>query len=331
MLLAGEAVVRLTWNDAPVLVGEDGKQLPRLHGIMALARPNTRGEYKGVLHRTNSRGLRGPDYTANPAEHVFRMAVTGDSFTMGSGVAERQTYSARLEDLLNRQGGRRFEVLNAGIGGINTTVAVRRLRHVFDWYHPHLAIYGFTVNDIEGPHYRRTRDPNNEGRSFWIRMNAAGSPSYLWRFIAPRIAIAYATYINPRLDYSDDEYLDNYLRNPAAWADFQAGLTSLAQLARRRGVCAHVFVHTQLVRLDASHPYLKVYELVEQAARKLGLTVTQSFPAFEGMNARSLWVNLMDPHPNKRGHGILARALRDGLREIPPSCWKTGTGNDQGG
>jgi hypothetical protein len=70
----------------------DAENLPVLQGLFELGRPNQRGIYRGAVHRTNSAGFRGRELTEAKPPGVFRVAVIGDSITMGSGVREDDTY-----------------------------------------------------------------------------------------------------------------------------------------------------------------------------------------------------------------------------------------------
>jgi hypothetical protein len=114
----------------------------------------------------------------------------------------------------------------------------------------------------------------------------------------------------------------NYFENPAAWEDFSSALERLARYADKRGVCAEVLVHTHLASLDRDHPFEVFYRHVETEARSQGLGVIQSLPAFRGRDSSTLWVGRLDSHPNAEAHEILARALYEGLRELPDSCWR---------
>ena len=57
------------------------------------------------------------------------------------------------------------------------------------------------------------------------------------------------------------------------------------------------------------------------AAGERGLTVTESYPYFRDLSDMEARLSLLDAHPNPAGHERLARALYDGLREIPDDCW----------
>ena len=63
--LAAEGVARWAWHGAvskpePELP-EEWRDLPRLAGMKAMARPNVRGIVGGALYETNSAGFRGPE------------------------------------------------------------------------------------------------------------------------------------------------------------------------------------------------------------------------------------------------------------------------------
>jgi lysophospholipase L1-like esterase len=239
---------------------------------------------------------------------------------MGSGVTEEHAYSAVLERRLNEQEPGRFEVINVGLDGVNAPVAMDRLKDVVRHYRPRLLVYGYTINDVEGKHYRALPGREGEAAEFWQRARAAASsPSYLWRALWPRWMHLQAKLFPSSRSYARELEL-NYFENPDAAADFARALDRFAAMARERGLCALVLVHTQLDDLDGSHRYHPFYDHVERLSRERGLPVVQSFPAFEGREAKSLWVDLFDPHPNREGHEILAEVLLGALRALPESC-----------
>jgi lysophospholipase L1-like esterase len=69
----------------------------------------------------NAHGLRGPEWTLARPPGTFRVAVVGDSFVAGVGLAdEADTLPAQLQrELSRRVPGARIEVLNLGIEGNN--------------------------------------------------------------------------------------------------------------------------------------------------------------------------------------------------------------------
>lgn len=318
-----EGLARLYWEDAWREGGQHGappgEELPVVNGILELARPNIRAIHRNVYHRTNSRGIRERELRRIPKPGVFRILVTGDSTTMGSGVLEAERYTNKLAGRL----GAGYEVVNVGLSGIDIRTGIDRLKHLSQHYASDLFVYGFSLNDIEGPSYRSAQGalpPADFAKGFWARVAAAEtSPSYFLRY-----ALAWWFGFNVTKK-GHQEILDNFLENREAWSDFLLGLDRLAEVASERGVCAHVLMHAHLGQLDESHPFLPVYDRVAQAARQRGLSVTDSFPRFasgDTSNPKALWVSLFDPHPNPEAHTVLADALHDDLRALPSACWK---------
>src|SRR5262249_16136694 len=73
---------------------------------------------QSVTIRTNEWGLRGPALGPRVG-HTRRILVLGDSITLGWGVREEDTITARLQKML-ADAGQKVEVLNAGVGNYNT-------------------------------------------------------------------------------------------------------------------------------------------------------------------------------------------------------------------
>ena len=81
--------------------------------------------WDGHLIQMNDHGLRNSDPPMNKArkDGVARVAVIGDSVTLGLGVGEQETLPAQLQLALNAvmRGTQSFEVLNFGIDGYHTS------------------------------------------------------------------------------------------------------------------------------------------------------------------------------------------------------------------
>ena len=326
---AGEIFVRIVIENArvPVEPKDEGPavpeepDLPVFHGTLPLGGKNVRGVHKRVLFRSNSQGLRGPDYTAAPGPGVFRIAIGGDSVTMGEGVEESSSYSRQLEDRLNeRPGERRYEVLNVGLSGADASHVMERLTAAADHYRPHMLVYGFTVNDIEGPSYVEGERRNELVKA--IQENPlARSPSRLIRVLWWRLQ-SFRDPPDPREDWYSKELHRNFFENPAAWADFEKALDRFRALAEEHSACGQVFIHTHLAHLDERHPFADIYDRVGEAARRRGLAVITTLDVFEGRHPPDLWVGFFDPHPNREGHAMLAERLAEGLSALPGSCWE---------
>jgi len=85
--------------------------------------PNTNSRFEQrdffYIQRVNNVGLRGRDTQIKKSTDRYRILMLGDSFTMGKGVEDDQTFSILLEEALNKRraicNGKTIEVLNAGV------------------------------------------------------------------------------------------------------------------------------------------------------------------------------------------------------------------------
>lgn len=130
-------------------------------------RPNMLGSFttnsKGLRAFRYSRGLRSRrEYSTQPSPTALRIALFGDSFTLGLSVADDETWGHQLEIALN-QAGIRAEVMNFGISGYGMDQAFLRWRHEGKDYAPDMVIFGFqpenlnrNVNIFRQLYYSRT-------------------------------------------------------------------------------------------------------------------------------------------------------------------------------
>ena len=96
-------------------------------GTFVLEPGEYRSEYGGVA-RVNSAGFIGRELE-NDGPDLWRIVAIGDSCTYGGG-SDTDSYPALLAARLRLRAGpgKRYEVVNAGISGLNSELALRRLR-----------------------------------------------------------------------------------------------------------------------------------------------------------------------------------------------------------
>ena len=124
--------------------------------IRYLLAPDVERLFKMQPFRTNSRGLRDEEYSLAKPEGVRRIAVVGDSFVMGSGVALEDLFHTLLEEsLAESYPGTRFQCLNFGVGGHNLADYYATVRHMVGAYEPDLVLVGLSMNDQYPPGHAR--------------------------------------------------------------------------------------------------------------------------------------------------------------------------------
>lgn len=322
LVAIAEGLFRLLFDDASLPrppsaeIPSADPGLPRLHLEQDFAQPGIRGLTAGALYEANRYGFRGPERSREKPPRVVRVAIVGDSTAMGWGVEEEDTYAAQLEDRLaasDRPG--ETQVLNLAIAGLNSEGVVRRIEKLGVGFEPDIVVYGYSINDIDGPAYRHSLD-----REYAASLFRHDSPSQIWRWLRPRWLAFRELVFTPRGTFAF-ELDENYFRNPEAWNAVRRSFERLAELGRENGFCSVLLIHTQMQALNALHPYERHYEAIAETARQSGLVPIETLGRFREEEASKLWVNHADRHANVRGHAIFAEVLAEGLDALPPECW----------
>lgn len=107
-------------------------------------RPN----YGVDMNSVNADGLRANrEYSLTPDDNVLRIAVFGDSFTMGAEVTTIETWAYLLEQNLIANG-INVEVLNFGVPGYGMDQAYLMWQLAGKQYSPDIVIFGFQPENI---------------------------------------------------------------------------------------------------------------------------------------------------------------------------------------
>jgi hypothetical protein len=115
--------------------------------------PSSAYEFKNaewdVEYRTNAEGFRDHEFPGE-RDSVFRIAVLGDSFAEGFGVALDSCFVKRLERSLNEASGRRkFAVMNFGLQGYSPLIEYVLLTTRVLQFRPDLVIQCYDMSDVK--------------------------------------------------------------------------------------------------------------------------------------------------------------------------------------
>jgi lysophospholipase L1-like esterase len=113
----------------------------------------------------NSHGTRGPEFNSAKPPGTLRILSLGDSRTFGWGLSEAETYSGRLEKLLQDRLGpaRKAEVINAGVNAWSFPQMLVYFRERALAFQPDLVILG---------------DAN-----YWTQFSEQSSPEFVTQFM----------------------------------------------------------------------------------------------------------------------------------------------------
>jgi hypothetical protein len=103
-----------------------------------------------VRYRFDRLGSRGPDRVMPPPPEVARIVVLGDSYAMGVGVHEEDTFASRLEGLLNVrriEGEPRYAVVNGASTGFDVGQARALYETALHWHEPELVLLVMSYDD----------------------------------------------------------------------------------------------------------------------------------------------------------------------------------------
>jgi len=265
----------------------------------------------------NSRGYRDLERAIPKPAGVRRVLCLGDSFTWGVGVLFDDAWPQRVERLLSREGGGRWEAVNLGEPGLNTVEEASKLQAEGIAYEPDAVVLAYVLNDSEDANAAEARRAAD-----WLaerRAAAEAPPSLLDRTaLVPlfRQRIRATIENRRRIDDFRSMYEDAY----PGWAAARQALRSIGGLCRERGVPLVVAVFPLFGNpLDESYPFAAEHRKVAQAAAEAGARVLDLLPQYRGLDWRLLVVDgASDEHPNEIAHRIAAQAIAREVREVVP-------------
>lgn len=281
-------------------------------------RPRLDVIFAGARLSTSDAGHRGADVAGRKPISTFRIVGIGDSYMFGQGVADDETYLARLSgptvDLLS---GRQVETVNLAVPGYNTVMEVETLRARAEALHPDLVLIEIVGNDLDLPNFLWTEvDPWTSRRSFlleFVRRRLGGLTS-------PSSAVGGLAEAPQESDRAGRTFARESVDVPPQYASmvglpaFEGAIRELAEWGRTRGVPVRALTHgvwfeDEMLRTLAANdiPVLVLRSALRQRARKSGA------PDY----ARSaLALSATDLHPSALGHQAIAEDLAAWLKTV---------------
>lgn len=234
------------------------------------------------------------------------LAIVGDSFTWGQGVASEQRYT----DEIQRRLGSRATVLNFGRGGASTRSQLQEILPAVASVKPDIVLLGYLANDIhDGLRWYKTVD--HDFTPWQIRW-LVWSPTLnfvQWRFLNPAGSRSSHYTASLLANYQEDRVFSEHAQDLQAWS---------------RSVRA---MGAQPLAAVLPFPYLwagvepqvrgKTYARIHLALRDAGFRTL----ALEDMERRysrfEFDVSPADSHPSPRVHLEMGRRLSDWLEGLP--------------
>lgn len=276
-----------------------------------------RGGFKPI----NSRGYRDLERSIPKPPGVRRALCLGDSFTWGTGVLFDDAWPQRVERLLGRERGERWEAVNLGEAGLNTVQEAAKLEAEGLGYEPDVVVLAYVLNDSEDENAAEARRAAD-----WIaEQREAAGPSGLDRSALLRLVRGrlWATAENRRRIAG---FHSMYAADYPGWLAARDGLRTIAGLCRGRGVPLVVVIFPLFGNpLDERYPFASIHATVGEAAAEAGARVVDLLPWYRGLDWRVLVVDgPRDEHPNEVAHRIAAQPIVRAIEDVVPRAHGAG-------
>ncbi len=243
-------------------------------------------------------------------DDVLKVAVVGDSFTVGESNHQYDAYPARLERLLNLNAGQRpAAVWVWANAGASTRAQLRHVQAIADW-EPDVFILGIFLNDTE----IQTDEKMRAVREAILPRVPEG-----WqRAILRRSALLgwmYQRLENRRSAQATIDYY-NYIYHPE-YGGYQAFVEAIGVFRRMSELVDAEFLPVIFPGLAATgdaYPLDFVHEAIHDVLDAEGLDYLDLREAFRHtLPVRMSAVPVLDPHPSEIAHRIAADAIFERL------------------
>lgn len=256
-------------------------------------KPDLRSLYRGQPFHTNQWGMRDREYSLTPGPGVRRLALLGQSYVMGGGVANEETFEALIEARLNQEAGTgAFEILNFGSGNYMPARQLVQLQRTVLSFQPHVIVSVGHQADLR-------RLPSNFADAIFAKATIP------LPFVQ---AVIDSAGINSETPHEEAMRLLMPYRE-RLYAEIQRAFVDVARSAGALPVWV-------LVPTPDHGPRDDDIDFMVEASRAAGFIVIDLFDVY-GEAAPSLWVADWDSHPDARGHDLIAARLLNAFREIP--------------
>jgi lysophospholipase L1-like esterase len=308
-LVAGEIVVRviaartLIYNIEMVRYAKELKTPDPRGEVSHVHRTNASAHLMGVNVALNSLGHRSPELTNPKPPDTKRVLVLGSSVTFGWGVPADAVFTSLVQKRFATErpdGSTAIEFANAGIGNYNTVAQSVLFGRQYPLVKPDLVVLHYFISDPE------PRPP------------ARNSPILRYSYFAAYCYDRFKT-LGLAAEGKNDlfrHYAEIYDDSKPYWRDTLDRISAMRDIAARDGVPMIVMIIPDFHNLAKGTPYESLYAKMEKGFLERRFVTINTFPVFQeryGGKESELWIQPDDPHPNAKGHEVMAELLYDHL------------------
>lgn len=261
----------------------------------------------------NSNGTRGPEFNVEKPAGTIRILSLGDSRTFGWGLTDEETYSRRLQNLLQKYAGdgRKVEVINAGVNAWSYPQILVYLREYGLRYHPDYVIlaeanYWTQFSEKSGPEFAR-----QFMRRVWLK-------NFLRRFAVYHYFVEVkqrAVYEQQRTKFipvdpqNDTLFKEQQQSDPEAL--FRSSVEGICELAQSNHVKPVLLFLPTLDNLMATNR-VSVLEVKRAACEKYAVPLVDLTANLQA-RGKELYLDADPVHYNAQGNAIIADRIFEAL------------------
>ncbi|HXK49241.1 MAG TPA: GDSL-type esterase/lipase family protein [Clostridiales bacterium] len=265
--------------------------------------------FQGVTITTNSKGLRGPEFSISKPEGRKRLLILGDSVVLGWGVEYENTFPSILQHHFDSCG-TSIEVIPAGVSSWNTRTEYEYLKNAASEFEPDMLILVIVGNDTD-PKERSNIEvgkeellsqvykPNTDQDIFRKTWFSLVDISYLFRHIQFVVKV-----------FTEKEHESGIDPEGPVWKDAELALWRIAECCNSEEIEFIPFLFSD-EESSLTHPVFKLYR--EYFIKNNIKFYTLPDQLFKGYRLRN---SIVDNHPNPKGHHIIAEQMIEAVNKF---------------
>jgi hypothetical protein len=331
----------------------------RHHALVPDSYSEIRQRDFAYIQRVNHLGLRGKDTTVEKPAGTRRVLMLGDSFTMGKGVEDDQTFvvlvERGLQEALSACGGGSIEVLNGGVDSYAPVLSAIQLERDLGRLGPDLVVLNLDNSDlIQEAAYRQQATRDESGTI--VAVPQVWQDSAYERFLSWTSRNLFLTrvllvYVNRAMDHRQitvrrvvneagrEHFAHTLAGDVDRTAQWDAMFESIARIQRDAttlGAPLLLSTYPWAHQLDRDLGWVGRYEHMQRGERTttltqetirrrsaaLGIPVFEALPVFQAYAGSEPLYFDHDPHWNALGQRLMADGLRRYIEEhyLPTWC-----------
>lgn len=258
-----------------------------------------------VTGSINRLGYRGSAHAVERTDSTTRIALIGDSFTIGYGVRDEHISSMIMEQMLNKSEKGKFEVLNFGITGTATPQQADYLERFVRRFKPDITMVIMHLNDVTLVAENGFIGAMTKNREFYWNIR---KKSFLLNLITAELS---RWKLHQQIY---DLYQTSFQKDSVEWLRVQQALIKIRNICSQDGSQMRLVIHPILYNLSDRYPFQLAHSAIKEFADKNGIEAFDLLDALYGQEADKLWVHIADQHPNEKAHAIVGKALANYTR-----------------